>query len=238
MPAGHRVTGHGEGDARAQPLGPDRRVWAAAPAGGASPVGGGRPGRRGRASPTGGRPRWWPPGATGGGHLGHRVVGGGDDQDVDPGGGIGQASSPPRGAPRAVATRAVERRQQRPAGPARADDTECGHRDPFRRSSPGGCRSRQENPELLLRVYPRPRTSPPAAARSSASTRSGASSARGASTNRRSRNRGWGTVRSGSSRATPVDPRARRRRGSAGPSAPSAPGRPPPPAGWHCSSSR
>ena len=79
-----------------------------------------------------------PPGSTGGGHPGHLVVGGGDDQQVDPGGGIGQRVVPTERAPRLEAPDGVERRHQRPAGPARSDDTECGHETPFDVPAPEG----------------------------------------------------------------------------------------------------
>ena len=79
-------------------------------------------------------------------------------------------------------------------------------RDPFRRSSPRGVPFATGNPGTAGQTLPTTRTSPPARARSSSPTRSGASSASGASTNRRSRHRGWGRVRSGSSSDDAVDP--------------------------------
>ena len=60
-------------------------------------------------------------------------------------------------APRLEAPHRVERRHQRPAGPARSDDTECGHETPFDVPAPRGCRSRQRILVLRLTVYPRRR---------------------------------------------------------------------------------
>ena len=60
-------------------------------------------------------------------------------------------------------------------------------------------------------------TWPSACSSQSSATRSGARSASGASTNRRSRIRGWGTWRSGSSTVDAVDRARCRRRGCAGP---------------------
>ena len=77
-------------------------------------------------------------------------------------------------------------------------------RDPFRRSSPRGVPFATGNPGTAgSDDYPRhaPRRQRSRCRRRP--TRSGASSARGASTKRRSRHRGWGTVRSGSSSVIP-----------------------------------
>jgi len=89
-----------------------------------------------------------------GGHLGDDVVRGGDEQDVDPVGGVDRRAVTPPGAQRAIAPDSLEGCHQRPAGTARSEYTECGHETSFDVPAPEGCRSLQEIQELLLRHYP------------------------------------------------------------------------------------
>ena len=137
--AGQRSAGHGEGDPRAEPGRPDLAVGQ-----GHQGVHG-RPQRmRGqdvepeRARQVGHR------GARrrqdGRRHLGYRVVRGGDDEQVDPGGGARQLVV----APEETGERPAARRQcggQGRAGPTGTDDPDGVHLTSFGVPAPCGCRS-------------------------------------------------------------------------------------------------
>ena len=150
-------------------------------------------------------------------HPGHLVVGGGDDQQIDPGCGRRRPAGGDRVRP---STRSPPRRRALPSGTGRPGPARLHgmwSRDPFRRSSPRRVPFASENLGASAHSVPTTATSPPASATASASTRSGASSASGARTNRRSRQRGWGTVSSGLVEGRRRRSTARRRRGSVGP---------------------
>ena len=113
-------------------------------AGAASPAGREGRGHRGRATPTGARRRWPATGMDLGGDLGHGTVGGGDDEDIDAGGGVGEV----------VAATCSVRCTSHPASASAAASEQPARPGPITRmevtgtpfcapAPPRGCRSRQ-----------------------------------------------------------------------------------------------